>query len=343
MEKYHENKTPRDEEYVRAYQQTKSQIKAAALCGVGRETIARAVRRAGIPLNGNRTPKKITDEQLIEYCKYLTVNEIAEKAGMHCSSLPRRFKRLGINPKGYGLRKSLRKHNDNPKHRKGIWTVGDPWHYVKTRDEYFRNNYQGFVYLESRTHARKDRIKCLNCGGVFERHFNTVWRNGVNCSHCEEQARKEKELLDARVTFLKFLCAFAENEKPKQCSYCGNVFYSQYPNKKYCSDRCKDRAKKRSGVSIRNRCRKYGVYYDPTVTSERVFERDRYICQICGLVCDPSDKSWGTLGPYAPTVDHILALANGGTHTWGNVQCAHAICNSYKRDLITVKREEART
>jgi hypothetical protein len=33
-------------------------------------------------------------------------------------------------------------------------------------------------------------------------------------------------------------------------------------------------------------------------------------------------------------------LANGGTHTWDNVQCAHAICNSYKRDLWADEFEE---
>lgn len=46
MEKYHENKTARDEEYIRAYRKYHSQTLAAKECGVGRETIMRAVRRA---------------------------------------------------------------------------------------------------------------------------------------------------------------------------------------------------------------------------------------------------------------------------------------------------------
>ena len=54
-------------------------------------------------------------------------------------------------------------------------------------------------------------------------------------------------------------------------------------------------------------------------------------------MCNTDDNSWnGYFGAYSPTVDHIIALKNGGTHTWDNVQCAHAICNSNKRDLITV-------
>jgi 5-methylcytosine-specific restriction endonuclease McrA len=34
--------------------------------------------------------------------------------------------------------------------------------------------------------------------------------------------------------------------------------------------------------------------------------------------------------PLAPTIDHIIALANGGTHEPTNVQCAHFICNATK-------------
>jgi 5-methylcytosine-specific restriction endonuclease McrA len=34
----------------------------------------------------------------------------------------------------------------------------------------------------------------------------------------------------------------------------------------------------------------------------------------------------------APTIDHVLALAAGGTHEMANVQAAHFICNSLKGD-----------
>jgi 5-methylcytosine-specific restriction endonuclease McrA len=36
--------------------------------------------------------------------------------------------------------------------------------------------------------------------------------------------------------------------------------------------------------------------------------------------------------PTAPTVDHIIPLARGGSHTWDNVQLAHHLCNSLKGD-----------
>jgi 5-methylcytosine-specific restriction endonuclease McrA len=34
----------------------------------------------------------------------------------------------------------------------------------------------------------------------------------------------------------------------------------------------------------------------------------------------------------APTIDHIVPLARGGTHEPSNVQSAHFICNALKGD-----------
>ena len=46
-----------------------------------------------------------------------------------------------------------------------------------------------------------------------------------------------------------------------------------------------------------------------------------------------------------PTIDHIIPLSKGGTHTWNNVQLAHMCCNAGKCDKVdnTVKREEVWT
>jgi 5-methylcytosine-specific restriction endonuclease McrA len=37
--------------------------------------------------------------------------------------------------------------------------------------------------------------------------------------------------------------------------------------------------------------------------------------------------------PQRATLDHVIALANNGTHTWDNVQLLCSDCNSKKRDL----------
>lgn len=105
MERYLlcKSKTPRDEEYIAAYRETHSQTKAALICGVSRETVARAVRRAGIVLDGRKYNDgkcngmaKASDEEIIQDSKTLNCREIAIKYGMSEENVYRRARKLGL-------------------------------------------------------------------------------------------------------------------------------------------------------------------------------------------------------------------------------------------------------
>ena len=59
-------------------------------------------------------------------------------------------------------------------------------------------------------------------------------------------------------------------------------------------------------------------------------------CTICGRICNPDSNDKGL----HPTVDHIIPLYSGGTHTWDNVCLLCMRCNSlkgHKRTLDDVK------
>lgn len=176
---------------------------------------------------------------------------------------------------------------------------------------------------------RRGLLRCKECGNMIERATSTIRAKGIECEFCKEQ----KQLQEARRKMACFFNALAKARTPKVCAVCGDEFYSPYSNQMYCSSRCKHMVKRRNN-KFRTRCRKYGVYYDPNVKRADVIKRDGGVCQICGKMCDPNDRRWGTFGPDSPTVDHIIPLARGGAHTWNNVQCVCAICNSYKRDLV---------
>lgn len=191
--------------------------------------------------------------------------------------------------------------------------------------EWVNTAQDGFEYV-SHTYDRI-KLKCKCCGNVVERTRSTVKYKNVICEYCKEA----KQLQEARQKMACFLIAFKDARTPKRCACCGKLFVSNHPTQKYCSDKCK-----KSGKSYRSRCKHYGVQYDSSVTRIKVVKRDKNICQICGKTCNPNDKRWGSLGPDFPTLDHIIPLAKGGTHTWDNVQCACAICNSYKRDLLEI-------
>lgn len=134
-------------------------------------------------------------------------------------------------------------------------------------------------------------------------------------------------------------------DKPTQCVDCnvpiGGLMYQSGGRCKKCrikrtkKARCAYKRKYRSLFgSHRRRCRHYGVTYDKSVTRRAVFERDRYVCQICGVKC--LDRFvWEGAKPciLSPTVDHIVPLSwRDKGHTWDNVQCACWACNISKGD-----------
>ena len=126
------------------------------------------------------------------------------------------------------------------------------------------------------------------------------------------------------------------------CKTCGTQFLSRYTYQ-YCSDTCLRKANregKRNMQQVR-RARLRNAFIAP-VNRKQIFERDNFDCQLCGQAMEmeassPQHKyqeccdSWCYL---APTIDHILALANGGSHEPNNVQAAHFICNATKSNFL---------
>jgi 5-methylcytosine-specific restriction endonuclease McrA len=58
-----------------------------------------------------------------------------------------------------------------------------------------------------------------------------------------------------------------------------------------------------------------------------VAERDHWMCGLCNLAIDPALEY---PDPMYRSIDHIVPLARGGTHTYDNVQLTHLICNVRK-------------
>ncbi len=164
-----------------------------------------------------------------------------------------------------------------------------------------------------------------------------------------ERARERAEAEKAEALF------HVLNDKTHVCVECGAYFsvseYMDYKGRKliptapkYCSKGCerkvRNRARKKapSGKSGNYyiRARKYGCEYTTGITLTKLIRRDGLRCAICGKMCDWDDHSWSEhSGPTYPSVDHIVPLANGGGHTWDNVQIAHIICNSRKSNTTT--------
>ena len=135
---------------------------------------------------------------------------------------------------------------------------------------------------------------------------------------------------------------WADAYKPRtfKCKECGTEFTTECGNKHsvFCCQSCADKYERRNEHSTqrhknymkeikRQRSRQIIRQAHGTVSYEKIFVRDKGICQICGMPVHPVkniDKNWDG------TVDHIIPLSEGGMHSMSNCQLAHRICNSLK-------------
>ena len=75
------------------------------------------------------------------------------------------------------------------------------------------------------------------------------------------------------------------------------------------------------------RARKRGATIGPAFTRAEVYERDNWTCGLCGERISPSAAY---PDPRSPSLDHVIPLALGGAHSFGNAQASHLACNVRK-------------
>jgi 5-methylcytosine-specific restriction endonuclease McrA len=128
-------------------------------------------------------------------------------------------------------------------------------------------------------------------------------------------------------------------KETKRCVMCGEVKYTNafYQVKgsddgyhRYCRKCCKvnralesvRRRDRKTKISQRQkyRAQTLGIECDVSINLAAVFKRDFGVCKACGDWVQPKHAS----------MDHRIPLARGGTHTWGNIQLMHLICNLRK-------------
>ena len=156
------------------------------------------------------------------------------------------------------------------------------------------------------------------------------------------QARTQ-ERLDARSKLVPFTCV--------DCGADGVTPQAGSKRRLRC-DKCRKRKERLPHCHrkhFRGRCRRYCVPYDPQVKSAAVFERDGYVCQMCGCATlrRYTRDLFGHVDRKSPTVDHIEPLHwRGKGHTWDNVRllCVHCNCveRNRKGHAKTVKSRKAR-
>lgn len=162
-----------------------------------------------------------------------------------------------------------------------------------------------------------------------DKRYELRWDEYVAKVKAKAEVRnKEKSLIKARVDLIRHINAYANKRVPKECDFCGETFYSEYPEKKYCSNDCSRKAKNRRHDK---RIPKNKII-DTDITLPKLYKRDGGICWICGCQCDWSDKRISKSGheypgDTYPTKDHVIPVSKGGEESWHNVRLACWKCN----------------
>ena len=219
----------------------------------------------------------------------------------------------------------------------------------------------GFDYVGGYSKTKHPiTVRCRCCGETFERQYhifrdvvNGTWNAENDCPVCKRKKQEQKRI-DAEHEAQKRaklkeemkaerLSREVDEELSKRlaihvCKNCGKEFCQMvtgYNSKTYCSEKCQKRYFNR-GRSEKRHKKLMARRHDTDISLEKLFKRDGGVCYICRRVCDWHDGEWrdGTFiaGPSYPSIDHVVPVAKGGTHTWSNVKLACRECNWTKRD-----------
>lgn len=158
---------------------------------------------------------------------------------------------------------------------------------------------------------------CVQCGKEFRsKHPRTL---------CSRQCQLER----GREKYNEYMLD-KKGEQHVSCRECGSDFIVRYGDKRkrFCSSECSRRHNGRIHKRSRRALKKSNGPVE-RINPLAVYERDCWRCGICGKKVNP-DLQFPH--PKSASLDHILPLSKGGTHTWQNVQLAHLRCNVVKCD-----------
>lgn len=114
-----------------------------------------------------------------------------------------------------------------------------------------------------------------------------------------------------------------------QCSVCGVWIVIDITTGGASSDVCgRTCSKRKHRLSRRGRVSSAEI---EEVHPYKVHVRDKWLCYLCGKSLDRKSV---VPSPLAPTMDHVIPLVSGGSHTYNNIKSAHFLCNSLKRDML---------
>lgn len=210
-----------------------------------------------------------------------------------------------------------------------------------------RQRANGMLATKPRSETHWRLLVCKECGGPFVGDPDRKYCTSA-CKTQKTRQRREAEIAES--LSLRRVCIncgrrhvgkgdicspcnlVASEHRRLHCKRCG-VRHTEPPttSPRYC-DPCKALAdkeqRKQDRYNRKQRERAGTVAGAGPIKRLVVFERDNWTCKACGCRCVLHSQPRGTT---QATIDHIIPLSKGGTHTYDNVQLLCRECNERKQ------------
>lgn len=191
------------------------------------------------------------------------------------------------------------------------------------------------------TDAHSTRLKgCENCCAQFtsiipkarycsdkcqRAHYRKTKHYGpFTCSHCHAEFYRRDNRRD---TFCGRACNFA-HRRLIEAEVGALYLIAQSVRRGRSRRKGQVDITRASRIGIMKRNARIRMHRIDRIDPIKVFERDRWRCHICQKKTKRELR--GSASKLAPELDHVLPIARGGSHTWGNVACSCRGCNRSK-------------
>ena len=168
------------------------------------------------------------------------------------------------------------------------------------------------------------RAECVDCGKTLRRCLSEIPRCRA-CIVLERQrlarAETRRRSADRRLRLAAEGTSSQWTWVAGECAQCLLPFVRHGQASRFCSSGCRRKARASWKIATRDRI--------------AIYERDGWVCQLCG---DPVNRALMSTDPgsdWAPSLDHIepQAWALIPDHSPTNLRLAHRWCNSVRGDL----------
>lgn len=205
----------------------------------------------------------------------------------------------------------------------------------------FSENNKQFKIIEYNS-KRDVTIECVKCGWQFKGD-STNAKNRRQCDNCrQKQIQENREKREAERQKRLTISAMKKdlNAKRKELDKQIKALERNHNNILTRDEREERKRQNRRACEKRNSLKRHGRLktngrIDKDITLERLYDKEKGQCHICGLLCNYDDykiteEGYFIVGKFYPSIDHVTPLSKGGTHTWDNIKLAHISCNSWK-------------